>query len=270
MNKVQVTLLEIVKYLDDFCKTEKITYYLMGGSALGAMRHKGFIPWDDDFDVFMDKYNYKKFLSLNHKIDPKFFLQKENTEEWPLFITQLCLNNTTFIDNRWKNNKKQHHGLFVDIMCMYDAPKNLFKRRFQYYFASLLKINALRKIGYSPESYIKGIIISLSRPINNPYLFRFCLRAVNFFSNKSKFYGHYFGAAKFKNTSFPKNIVGKQRFVPFHNLHLPVFERVEKYLEIRYGKEWGKIPSLKVRSKYSNHGDIIDLSKNYNHYLNDN
>ena len=61
MNKVQVNLLEIVKYLDDFCKTEKITYYLMGGSALGAMRHKGFIPWDDDFDVFMDKYNYKKF-----------------------------------------------------------------------------------------------------------------------------------------------------------------------------------------------------------------
>ena len=55
--EIQIRILNIVKYFDAFCKKYDIEYYLMGGTALGAMRHKGFIPWDDDFDVFMDQKN---------------------------------------------------------------------------------------------------------------------------------------------------------------------------------------------------------------------
>ena len=55
---LQKKILEITLYLDHFCKEHQIQYYLMGGSALGALRHNGFIPWDDDLDVFMKIDNY--------------------------------------------------------------------------------------------------------------------------------------------------------------------------------------------------------------------
>ena len=68
IEKIQDKLLEIAKYFDAFCKKNDVVYYLMGGSALGAVRHKGFIPWDDDFDVFMTYHNYIKFISACKKI----------------------------------------------------------------------------------------------------------------------------------------------------------------------------------------------------------
>ena len=79
-SEIQNKILEIVKYFDGFCKENNIEYYLMGGSALGAVRHGGFIPWDDDFDVFMNYENYTKFIKLcEEKLDiTKFYLQKEN------------------------------------------------------------------------------------------------------------------------------------------------------------------------------------------------
>ena len=58
LKDVQSSILSVAKYLDSFCNENGIKYYLMGGSALGAMRHKGFIPWDDDLDVFMTFDNY--------------------------------------------------------------------------------------------------------------------------------------------------------------------------------------------------------------------
>ena len=65
LRQLQNKILELVEYFDAFCAKYNIEYYLMGGTALGAVRHKGFIPWDDDFDVFMDKENYNKFRKYN-------------------------------------------------------------------------------------------------------------------------------------------------------------------------------------------------------------
>ena len=59
--QLQNCILSIAKYLNDFCKTHSVEYALMGGSALGAIRHKGFIPWDDDLDVFMRPDDYEHF-----------------------------------------------------------------------------------------------------------------------------------------------------------------------------------------------------------------
>ena len=61
---LQLKILEIVKYIDKLCKKHDIEYYIIYGSTLGAIRHKGFIPWDDDFDIGMTYENYIKFIDV--------------------------------------------------------------------------------------------------------------------------------------------------------------------------------------------------------------
>ena len=80
VREVQEKILEIMKYIDKVCRANGITYYIMGGTALGAVRHGGFIPWDDDLDIFMTPVEYEKFKSImiSQKQD-KFVLQEWKT-----------------------------------------------------------------------------------------------------------------------------------------------------------------------------------------------
>ncbi len=85
MTHLQEIILSIEKDIDTICKQHNITYYLDGGSALGAIRHGGFIPWDDDFDIIMPPEDYKNFLDIckGDEFDKdKYFLQ-EAFVDWP-------------------------------------------------------------------------------------------------------------------------------------------------------------------------------------------
>ena len=73
--------LEILSYFDNFCKKNGLKYYASGGTLLGAIRHKGFIPWDDDIDVVMFRKDYDRLLSIaENKIDFPFFLQNDYSD----------------------------------------------------------------------------------------------------------------------------------------------------------------------------------------------
>ena len=64
LRHLQLVILDIIKDIDIVCKNNGIEYYLLGGSAIGAIRHKGFIPWDDDLDIIMTHSNYNRFLYI--------------------------------------------------------------------------------------------------------------------------------------------------------------------------------------------------------------
>ena len=77
---VQVKILETMKYIDKICRENDITYYIMGGTALGAVRHGGFIPWDDDLDIFMTPSEYEKFkVAFEKENSDKFVIQEWRT-----------------------------------------------------------------------------------------------------------------------------------------------------------------------------------------------
>ncbi|WMJ22937.1 LicD family protein [Paludicola sp. MB14-C6] len=109
-------LLEILIEFDRICRKYDIKYSLAWGTLLGAVRHQGFIPWDDDVDIIMPRKDYEKFLKLSsQELNNNYFLQSINTETaYQYNITRIRKNNTAMIYSNWKN-AGFHQGIYMDI-----------------------------------------------------------------------------------------------------------------------------------------------------------
>ena len=116
LRELQLNELIIIKEIKRICMKYNLNYYLSGGTLLGAVRHQGFIPWDDDIDVMMPYYDYQKFLKIAPKeLDKIFFMQNYTTDlhDHQAF-TKIRMNDTAMIlsnHKRWRI----HQGIWVDI-----------------------------------------------------------------------------------------------------------------------------------------------------------
>jgi len=271
LKKIHSKLLVIAEYFDTFCKENEIEYFLMGGTALGAIRHKGFIPWDDDYDTFMDYKNYQKFKRIvKEKLDTNlYYFQEEDTSEFPLFFSKIRMNGTTYIEKDVEG-RDMHHGLFIDIMCLNNTYKNKKLRYLQYFAARVLNANALARKGYLTTSVKKKVALSITKLIIIKPVKKALLRFVRRLNNKeTEYLGHFFGRAPFKRTSFKRSLIGKGKHVKFESLKFPVFSDVDSYLTVRYGDKFMEMPSEETKSMYPSHAYIVDLEQSYKNYMND-
>lgn len=113
--KLWAISLDLLFELDKVCKKHNINYYLAGGTLLGAVRHHGFIPWDDDIDLFMNRDDYEKFIKLGNEFSEPYFLQNANTD--PNFLyscTRLRNSNTTYIVKKFKY-QNFNQGIYISI-----------------------------------------------------------------------------------------------------------------------------------------------------------
>jgi lipopolysaccharide cholinephosphotransferase len=127
----QKVMLEILVEIHRICEENNITYWLDAGTLLGAIRHKGFIPWDDDCDVAMPRKDYEKFLKIAQEKLPKdMFLQTKSTErEYPLPWAKIRKNGTLLIETGETGKENYHHGVFVDIFpCDYYESADIIKK----------------------------------------------------------------------------------------------------------------------------------------------
>lgn len=268
--KLQDKILEIMVYIDEFCRENNITYYLMGGSALGAVRHGGFIPWDDDLDIFMPYDDYMRFIDLcKTELDTdKFYLQKEDTPENPYFFSKIRMNGTTFL-NPVAN--KGHQGIFVDIMCLNAAAGNAFTKRIQYYAAALLKAYAITKTNYYTANKIKKIQLFISKIFVNNATKKMLLHIVRKYNKKTtEEVAHVFGRAKYKNSFYNKNDFGKGRTMPFEQVSLTVPDNVQDYLTKRYGAQYMQMLDEKTKELYTSHAVKWDTEVDYSQYIKNN
>ena len=268
--KLQDKILEIMMYIDAFCRKYEITYYLMGGSALGAMRHGGFIPWDDDLDIFMDYANYTKFKACCRQFldTERFYFQCEDTDELPYFFSKIRMNGTTCLSPVDINKEDYHRGIFVDIMCLNNAAKTNFGKKIQYYAAGMLKAKACSKTNYKATGVKKKIQLWISKAVVFGPVKKLLLLLVRRYNGKkTDTVTHLFGRAKFANSFYPAELFERQRFVSFEKCYLAVPLGVERYLQIRYGDRYMEMPSQETKALYQSHATIWNVEKDYTMYL---
>lgn len=116
LREVQMTQLQILKDVVEVCDRNEIQYFLNFGTAIGAVRHSGFIPWDDDIDIGMARADYERFLTIAPKeLDEKYCIQSLHSHpNSPYIFTKIRLNNTVYRELATRK-LKIHSGIFIDI-----------------------------------------------------------------------------------------------------------------------------------------------------------
>lgn len=111
--------LDILLQIDNICKQHGISYYLAYGSLIGAVRHKGFIPWDDDIDIWMTYADYKKFETVASDLDGYYLLKSFDSANWGRPFGKLCKSGTIIIDEL--DSKSVKRGIAVDIFPLFEC-----------------------------------------------------------------------------------------------------------------------------------------------------
>lgn len=265
---VQDKILETMKFIDKLCRENGIVYYIMGGTALGAVRHSGFIPWDDDLDIFMTPGQYQKFKSVfENTKNEQFVLQEWRTDSKYLEYVKVRMNGTTFIEESFKDRKDMHHGIYVDIMILHKVPENKFIQKMVYYETKFVTLYGLSQRNWKPKSKSQKVVLNsmkfmpckLMARIAYSHIYRYDDRKDNYK------YCYWITPAKFRNGLFDKTFFEKPVDIRFENIELLGSEKIKEYLEYRYG-DYMKLPSEEQR-KAAVHAYVFDTEKNYTEYL---
>lgn len=156
LESIQNRGLGILLVVDSVCKKNNINYYLDGGTLLGAIRHKGFIPWDDDVDIAMLRDDYEKFLNIAQaELGANYFLQTTKTDPmFPMGFARVIDNNAVFPD---ANRYSYKTGLCLDIFPIDNANDNRFCHRFNIFKIKIIQSLAKSKVDLNMDKY-KGVI----------------------------------------------------------------------------------------------------------------
>lgn len=154
LRDAQLLMVDILKEVHKICERHGLKYFLDGGTLIGAVRHKGFIPWDDDVDIGMPRKDYEKFIDIAKKELPDYlFLQTFETDEYYDIYQVPCkvrYNGTLLIEKNIAENSKMHNGLFIDVFPYDSLPK----KRWVYKLQRTLSYNVLKsfiRIREKPE-----------------------------------------------------------------------------------------------------------------------
>lgn len=265
---VQNKILEVMKYIDDICRKNDIVYYIMGGTALGAIRHGGFIPWDDDLDIFMTPSEYEKFkAAMEADGNEKFILQEWRTVEKYLEYAKVRMNGTTFIEEAFKDRKDLHQGIYVDIMMLHKVPESNFIQKLVYYESKFVTLYGISQRNWKPKSGGQKLIYGLMKLLPRQLMARVCYKRIYKYDDLKEGFKwcYWITPAKFRSGLFDKCFFEEPVDVPFEDTSLYGSKHIKEYLEYRYGN-YMKLPSEEAQ-RAAVHAMIFDTQKDYTEYI---
>ncbi len=264
MNQLQEKQLEILLEIDRACKKHNITYMLDGGTLLGAIRHKGFIPWDDDLDIMMNLKDYKKFLKVAEKeLNSKFFLQCCDTDRWYLMYTKIRMNGTTMIEQNYEKINF-HQGIWVDIFPIVGLDKDekkLKNKNKALSFSNLLLQDAFFDVTPNLSVKLKAIkLIPLSLRRTVAKIIRwFIFKNIKNYEYADTYWGFDL-TPRFRSKWF-EEVTYKQ----FEGHSFPVPKMYDEFLSCLYGDYMTPPPPDKRNGGH--YISVLDFEKSYEEYI---
>ena len=268
--------MEILIEVDRVCRKNNIKYQIFAGTLLGAIRHKGFIPWDDDIDILMPRDEYNKFLlACKTDLDSRFFLQNYDTDKNYFHAFVRVRRNGTYSPQLYTEKFKMHHGVFIDVFPFDKVPLNARKAKKQFNTLVILrKLKDIRKNAYKSKNILKRFLKFLRFiPISV-----FPIRFFNKLENKV--------AQKFNETNSPlstmlvENIKSvykrcmlenkylyEQEFYSFEGLKFIGPENYKMILHNLYG-DFLKFPPLEERTPHHNISKLLIAEDIFNNIVN--
>lgn len=265
--QLQDKILEIAVYVDSLCEKHRIDYCLMGGSALGAKRHGGFIPWDDDLDIFMTPSQYAQFkkvfmLEGDHE---KYYLQEWGAVEGMVTISKVRMNKTTYIEQAFKE-WDIHQGIYIDIFILHTCPNNIIQQIKQCLWAKYVIMKGLAIRGYDRRKGFLGFTLRVMRHTPDYFFVKHGLRQVYKYQNrKTNFFCNFMGKAVFKNGIYKREYFAETEYAPFEKVQLRAPVKLHEFLTDRFG-DYMQPPSPD-RIKWEQHAEFWDTEKDFRDYL---
>lgn len=274
LNDIQHEIIKVFSEFDKVCRNNKLTYFAIGGTCIGAVRHQGFIPWDDDVDVAMYYEDYLKFIDIANKELPYPFelLDNINSDHVYLGFSKVHNVETSFIEQYEIEYPERYKGIFIDVMPIMGTPNNCIHRVL--YIAKCLLIKKIINIGYKDfnkcgtfRQKINWIFVKpVCKIFRNEFFEKKLITAACkyrigesekvFFSWRKPF-----PKEKFSRAVFPKVYFNDIEEVPFENYMMPVPKNYDAYLKQDFG-DYMQFPP--IEQQISCHGNsIIDIDKSF-------
>lgn len=258
LRKLQLSELEILKKFLKICEENNLRYFILGGTLLGAVRHKGFIPWDDDIDIGMPRKDYEKLDKILYKYQTENFKKRE--VEHHTFIQIINPKKKIFLN---MSKIKEETGAWIDIFPMDGMIENKILRKlhmfrilfwrmlFQYSnFSKVINLSNKKK-----RPFYENILITLGETLKleeklNKNKIRINLEKVlrKYSYDTSNEVGNFMGVYKFKEM-FKKNIYDEVQEYEFENIKLIGPKNYDFVLKQLYG-DYMKVPDINDRNKH--------------------
>ncbi len=242
MEKLQKVTLKMAQEIVDFCKKKQLICYFCGGGAIGAVREKGFIPWDDDLDFFMPRQDYEKFYKLwyESELNKKYPIQKasKNYNDHNSFTT-IRDADTTFIKT-YQKDLDMVHGITIDIFPLDVAPDSKLSRKTQKMWALIYALFCSQVV---PENHggimATGgkILLSIFKKQNiRYYIWSFAERQMTKYNKKpTKYVTELCVGPKYMGNIYYAEDFSIAKFVPFENTKMPIPVGYDRYLKTAFG-----------------------------------
>lgn len=248
LRRLQLCELEILDEFVRICEKHDLQYYLVGGTLLGAVRHQGFIPWDDDIDVAMPREDYDRFAAIAAgELAPQYFYQCPETDPY-YFLTyaKIRKNGTEVCEERFKN-AKFHKGVFIDIFPLDFCPAPGLICHFLFNVLAVMNYRGQVDSGeiYEPYRELSGKIGYALLRVFSPkalVLVRKKVLSISKRLGKQKYAANYPGAYGYRKEVSPCVWFQSGVRVSFEGRHFLAPVAYERLLSRSYGEAYLSLP----------------------------